>query len=995
MLALLAFMLLVGGTWSTIDLDDYEDGFLLGADVGANGLMHLQPLLLQAYGSSSFRAHISAAELHARHSRIADAAASYEHVLANYALSDADAAPVRLALGNALAHLGRSTEAEREYTFAASARTYAHLAYYSLGILHMRTGRTADATQALDMALFFRPAFFSAVHALGSLHIVRGHVEKGLRLYDSALQLLVEAGVLGPEGQDGAHVSPTPSSAAQTAQQKQHELQSAWQAEQLGHHLVKHVLHVFHVPSQPVGPQGSAAGTAPGANNAAARRAAAAATGASLRQFLSKVSSLDLAAFHRGLGLKLADTGALADGIAHLRRSISLSPAEFEYLLIWTTLAQPLAYSSVDDVWATRATTVKNVRQVLEDRVPVVHPEHLFELYQLQYQLPFSGLPAHLLMRDIARLFASSEVPVLPITAPRLFTAYPRAGPAARARSMMTTPGGLEAEQGAEEAALAADGTITTATAGGTTRFNPFLLPTPPSNGRQGGVTIRLGLLSYQTHDSPVGHLFRALAAHLKGYTAAVAAEMKQNKKFDLFTVRRMRARQGGGAAAQLACMGQESMSCEDPLLDRGYVTVPGVAAFHISLIRLTRGGDAVTRALLDSCDQQVYAGSRPFDMEGARKVLMEAELDVLLAADPGIQPELYALLFGRYAPIQAVLWGQGDVAHTLTLGLPNSVDYYIVGDNGAADAIQDQMAEQVVRLGDTGVYFQRMKPITLEERLAASRRHGLLESRHLYLVPATLNALHPAFDDVLLGILAADPAGEALCLYESGQELWLATTKARLAAHPLAQQHGHALTHRVRFTADFVHAAHRDKWALMSASDVVLDTFPVGLSQTALEALEVAVPIVTLPGRQPLRHFAAGVLRRMNVSEHLVASDVQDYINKAVRLAADTEHRRAIRTALMERRVLFEWDAESFGIDKGKGAGLGADTMANISAPSAALLQQAAADGYDDPGRSTLNDWLSFLGRVGRPYASDRKRASRMAGGGAAKGAKSGRAET
>ena len=70
----------------------------------------------------------------------------------------------------------------------------------------------------------------------------------------------------------------------------------------------------------------------------------------------------------------------------------------------------------------------------------------------------------------------------------------------------------------------------------------------------------------------------------------------------------------------------------------------------------------------------------------------------MLIVADPGIQTDPYTLLFSRVAPVQIVMWG-AELSHTLTLGLPDSVDYYVVADGaGAADSdLLVHLHEQVV----------------------------------------------------------------------------------------------------------------------------------------------------------------------------------------------------------------------------------------------------------------------------------------------------------
>jgi hypothetical protein len=52
----------------------------------------------------------------------------------------------------------------------------------------------------------------------------------------------------------------------------------------------------------------------------------------------------------------------------------------------------------------------------------------------------------------------------------------------------------------------------------------------------------------------------------------------------------------------------------------------------------------------------------------------------------------------------------------------------------------------------------------------------------------------------------------------------------------------------------------------------------------------------------------------------------------------------------------------------------LGKITDPNVSLTNDEHLQRLQKEGYNDAKLGTLNDWLQFLGTVGRPYAEDRE---------------------
>ena len=76
---------------------------------------------------------------------------------------------------------------------------------------------------------------------------------------------------------------------------------------------------------------------------------------------------------------------------------------------------------------------------------------------------------------------------------------------------------------------------------------------------------------------------------------------------------------------------------------------------------------------------------------------------------------------------------------------------------------------------------------------------------------------------------------------------------------------------------------------------------------QSALQAVEAGLPIVTREGRFMRGRLASGILTRMGLRE-LVAASNAEYVALAVRLAREEKHRDALRARLArERAVLFE----------------------------------------------------------------------------------------
>jgi predicted O-linked N-acetylglucosamine transferase (SPINDLY family) len=94
--------------------------------------------------------------------------------------------------------------------------------------------------------------------------------------------------------------------------------------------------------------------------------------------------------------------------------------------------------------------------------------------------------------------------------------------------------------------------------------------------------------------------------------------------------------------------------------------------------------------------------------------------------------------------------------------------------------------------------------------------------------------------------------------------------------------------------------------YGLMERADVFLDTIGFSGFNTALQAVECDLPIVTREGRFMRGRLASGILKRMGLPELVVPSE-RDYVDLAVRLARDADYRGHIRSRIAQSSdVLF-----------------------------------------------------------------------------------------
>ena len=220
------------------------------------------------------------------------------------------------------------------------------------------------------------------------------------------------------------------------------------------------------------------------------------------------------------------------------------------------------------------------------------------------------------------------------------------------------------------------------AAADSTSPPSPLLLSQRSHDAVATAVTVRVGVLSYQLFDSPVGRLLQRLVHSLAQYQGAG---------------------QGAAAATPSAVCGNTSLSLEQWINEaaagsvgnsavqqhcRGIEAPPYVRDFHVVLIMAQPYGDDVTRWTVDDAHQVVRL-PHPKNITAARHLIEKAvgtkanaaattaihsdgypcffcsfapflgitvcpqALDVLLVAEPIMEPFMYTLLQARLSPIQ------------------------------------------------------------------------------------------------------------------------------------------------------------------------------------------------------------------------------------------------------------------------------------------------------------------------------------------------------
>lgn len=271
---------------------------------------------------------------------------------------------------------------------------------------------------------------------------------------------------------------------------------------------------------------------------------------------------------------------------------------------------------------------------------------------------------------------------------------------------------------------------------------------------------------------------------------------------------------------------------------------------------------------------------------------IVASQPDVLIYPEIGMDPMSLKLASMRLAPVQAASWGHPD-----TTGLPTIDCFLSAAGLEPADA-QNHYSERLVALPNLGCYLQPETAHAAPPDLASL---GIEPDTPLLLCPGTPFKYAPEHDRVFTQI--AHRLGRCRLVFFDHRTRALSTAlRARLATAFAGE--GLDFDAYVRFIPWQTREAFL---GLLGRADVFLDSIGFSGFNTALQAVQCGLPIVTLEGRFLRGRLASGVLKRMGMQD-LVVHDEEAYIALAVRLAQDPAYRAEIRQRIeATRQVLYE----------------------------------------------------------------------------------------
>ncbi len=314
----------------------------------------------------------------------------------------------------------------------------------------------------------------------------------------------------------------------------------------------------------------------------------------------------------------------------------------------------------------------------------------------------------------------------------------------------------------------------------------------------------------------------------------------------------------------------------------------------HFYLIGL--GGDAVDQVGRDVFDEfHIIPGKNIFEkLYEVRKHCTENGAAIFYMPSIGMDLTTIFASNTRLAPIQAVALGHPGTTHS------DFIEYVIVEDDYVGS--EDCFSETLLRLPKDALPYvpSALAPANVEYRLRENP-----EVVNIGIASTTMK-LNPYFLEALKAI----------------------RDRAKVKVHfhfALGQSSGITHPYVERFIKSYLgdsatahpHTPYHQYLTILHNCDMMVNPFPFGNTNGIIDMVTLGLVGVCKTGPEVHEHIDEGLFKRLGLPEWLIANTVDEYIERAIRLAENHQERLELRRHIIENnglKTLFTGDPRPMG---------------------------------------------------------------------------------
>ncbi|GHU30306.1 hypothetical protein AGMMS50256_16980 [Betaproteobacteria bacterium] len=321
----------------------------------------------------------------------------------------------------------------------------------------------------------------------------------------------------------------------------------------------------------------------------------------------------------------------------------------------------------------------------------------------------------------------------------------------------------------------------------------------------------------------------------------------------------------------------------------RGLLSHLDRTRFELVLYHTGNAEDAETaaaRAMVDTWRET----RQFFKFDDLLEKLREDAPDAILYPEIGMDPLSFRLAAHRLAPLQMASWG-----HPITTGLP-SIDLYLSGELLESEQASAHYREKLIRLPGTGCCTTPLDSVA--EPIPEIARQLSERNGPRFVIAQRAFKLDPAHD-ALYAEIAWATGDCTLILLEDPVYPWATA----VVCERLEEVFRARALDPARYLIKIPWLSTGGFRSLLKICDVFLDCPAFSGYTTAWQAVHAGLPTVTLEGEFMRQRLAAGLLRKIGMTE-MIAADSQAYVAIAVKLAQEAldPERRQIRRAMLSK---------------------------------------------------------------------------------------------